>query len=505
MKSVLFIISLLLSIITSAKNYYFSTSLGDDSRTSLQAQNPNTPWRTLSKLNEFFPNILPGDSLLFKSGESFEGFIHISKSGTKSLPIVFTSYGLGTKPVINGFKNISSWISLGNGIYQSNVDVKSSVQNLLLINGTQYPKGRYPNTGYLSYESFIGNTIITDAQLTATPNWTGAEVIIRKNHFVIDRNIVTNHVGQNLTYQSSSTYSGTKNFGYFIQNHIKTLDGFGEWCFDSENKKLSLFLGLDFPLSSSKLEFSDCDTLFYLNGSNFLSFNNLTLTGASITAIELLNSNDIVVDNCKIIYSGNYAIRSTNSKRLIIQNSTVENTNGNAIQLDYDSKSSIIRNNIIRNTGTKLGLGNNSDGNDIAIKTLASNVLVENNVIDSTGYSAIFFKGDSVIIKQNLIKNSCLVKDDGAGIYTYLDNTENPQYGRKVIKNIVLNSVGSCLGTDSYTTQAQGIYMDGRTENVDILENTVANCSNFGIFLNGSRNINIIRNQYSFIVYLFLE
>lgn len=86
---------LLLASQTWATNYYFSSTEGNDSRTSLEAQNPSTPWQSLKKLNSFFSNLLPGDSVLFKSGDVFVGSLNISRSGTSGAPITIASYGAG--------------------------------------------------------------------------------------------------------------------------------------------------------------------------------------------------------------------------------------------------------------------------------------------------------------------------------------------------------------------------------------------------------------------------
>ncbi|HSI78763.1 MAG TPA: hypothetical protein VK957_22910, partial [Lunatimonas sp.] len=37
-----------------AADYHFSTSIGLDSRSAAQAQNPDTPWKSIDKLNEIF-------------------------------------------------------------------------------------------------------------------------------------------------------------------------------------------------------------------------------------------------------------------------------------------------------------------------------------------------------------------------------------------------------------------------------------------------------------------
>lgn len=104
--------------IVDGKNYYFSSSIGNDSYTAAQAQNKSTPWRTLAKLNASFSIINPGDSILFKRGESFQGSIFVTKSGTSSSPITFSSYGSGALPVIT-LSTITGWSGPTGSIYKA--------------------------------------------------------------------------------------------------------------------------------------------------------------------------------------------------------------------------------------------------------------------------------------------------------------------------------------------------------------------------------------------------
>src|SRR5688500_4480058 len=187
MKTILTIILLCLLHSSKANTYYFSSTSGNDSRTSTQAQNPSTPWKTLSKLNSFFSSLQPGDFVLFKRGETFYGSITANKSGTATAPITISDYGTGNRPVITSLVTLSGWTanSTRSGVYESSANLAFDTEvNIVLLNGTQKGIGRYPNSdvankGYLTLESHVGKTSITDNQLASTPNWTGADVIIR--------------------------------------------------------------------------------------------------------------------------------------------------------------------------------------------------------------------------------------------------------------------------------------------------------------------------------------
>src|SRR6476660_553222 len=103
-----------------ATNYYFSSTDGDDSRSSTQAQSSSTPWRTISKLNSFMSSLNPGDNVLFKRGDTFYGAISFSKSGSSSGALFFGAYGTGTRPVITGLNDATGWKSIGTILWESN-------------------------------------------------------------------------------------------------------------------------------------------------------------------------------------------------------------------------------------------------------------------------------------------------------------------------------------------------------------------------------------------------
>ena len=123
-----------------ATNYYFSSTDGDDSRTSAEAQNSATPWKTISKLNSIISSLQPGDQILFKRGDTFYGSIIVTKAGSSSQHITFSAYGSGPKPIITGFTQVTSWTNAGGNIWQSTNAVSTlGTTNIVAVNGVNTP------------------------------------------------------------------------------------------------------------------------------------------------------------------------------------------------------------------------------------------------------------------------------------------------------------------------------------------------------------------------------
>ncbi len=229
MKKILVIIFSVFSLAVTAADYYVSSAGNDlaDGRSS------STPWRTILKVNSEFSKLNSGDRILFKSGDTFYGGLVITKSGISGNPITIGSYDTGTKPVISGFTTLKNWTNEGTGIYSAQLHTGFKLNNVT-VNEKLQKMGRWPNTGWRTITSHLGRTSITDNSLTGYPDWTNAEVVIRKNRWTIDRSHITNHGGNLIEYKSGSVNDAKNGFGYFIQKSIHTLDEFGEWYYNEQ-------------------------------------------------------------------------------------------------------------------------------------------------------------------------------------------------------------------------------------------------------------------------------
>ena len=476
---------ILITLSVSGKNYYFSTSGGDDTRTSAQAQSPATPWKTITKLNSSFISMLPGDSVLFKRGETFYGSIKIAKSGTAALPIIIGSYGTGVNPIITGFTAISSWTDEGNGIFSKVVTCESS-PNMVTVNGVQYAMGRYPNSGtWLTYESFTGTSSITDNQLTGTPNWTGAEVVIRKNPYILDRNTISNHSGTTISYTTlGSTATPVNDYGYFIQNDLKTLDQFGEWYYNGS--KFYMYFGTNNP-NNYTVNVASIDKLLYNSVYDYITVTKLAFTGANINGISFENAADFgVIKNCEVYFSGQDGI-FIDSKYGIIDNTSINHVNKAGIETS--SSFNKITNNVINNCGIIPGSAF-AGSSSVGLFAAGADNLFQYNSIDSVGYDGIVLAAaNRSVVKNNLITYFCLNLNDGGGIYT----TGTTTTGRVIDGNIILYGIGN-LGRATGNILIDGIYLDEPTSDISVINNTCAFMAYSGIKLHNNNNIRVRAN-----------
>ena len=471
------------------KRYYFSSTDGDDSRTSAQAQSSSTPWRTLSKLNSFFSSLQPGDNVYFKRGDTFYGSITASSSGISGSSIYFDAYGTGNKPIITGFTDVTSWSNIGSNLWMSSNSVSSlATLNMVAIGGSFASIGKWPTNGYNSLTQSGVGTSITHTSLTS--NWNSGTVVIRKNHWIIDKSTITSQSGTTINFSNPTSYTASSGWGFFIQNHQSACDVQNEWWYDASSKKIGIYSSG----TPSGIQVSTIDNLVSIGGNSFLNFNNISFQGSNSAAVTISSGNNIKFEGCGFLFQGINGFTVQSSAHHITLNNCTANYTNNDFVFGGGSTNWTFTNNVITNTAQVPGMGSSADGNYIALYNIGANSLIQYNEIRKTGYIGIDFRGAGISILNNLVDTFCNVKDDGGAIYTYTGSSPVVYSQRTVSNNIVLNGGGAGAGTTTTNSDAFGIYMDDLASNVTISGNTVANCGSSGIFLHAAHDISLTNN-----------
>lgn len=92
--------------------YYVSASAGSDQNSGTSE---STPWKSLTKVDAV--TFQPGDTILFKAGDSWTGQLWPKGSGSSAAPVQINAYGTGTKPRIAGAGRVADAVKLWNQQY----------------------------------------------------------------------------------------------------------------------------------------------------------------------------------------------------------------------------------------------------------------------------------------------------------------------------------------------------------------------------------------------------
>ncbi|MBQ6615959.1 MAG: right-handed parallel beta-helix repeat-containing protein [Thermoguttaceae bacterium] len=117
-RNAIIIFALLASHVWAAE-YYVDAVNGSDEN---EGTSPKTAWQSLDKVNQ--TELQPGDKVLFCRGQIWRGTLKIH-SGEEGNPVVFSSYGTGQKPRIQGSVDLSSpdcWLPAGENLWKTKSD-----------------------------------------------------------------------------------------------------------------------------------------------------------------------------------------------------------------------------------------------------------------------------------------------------------------------------------------------------------------------------------------------
>lgn len=513
---------LLLPVQVLATNFYVSNS-GSDAAAGTIA----SPWASIAKVNASMASFMPGDSVLFQRGGTFEGTLTITRNS-----IVFGAYGSGNRPVLTGFYTIPSWTAAGTNLWTATIPAGLNNVRLLTINNRVIRVGRFPDysddiNAWLRYSNTLGavSPVTVNATTSIPGNHVGGELVLFKNNWHLDVMPINSQASNSFTctnpagmYGIAANAFGGGNWGFFIQNSLAALNLQNEWQYNNTTKVVTMFSGAN-PSTLGTIKIARLTTIVSLGGSSGVTLDNLDIQGCSEKAITGSGSNQ-TIKNCFVRFAQGWGIDMRGSNA-VIQNNWVRDIGSNGI---WVTNSATITGNTVETCGNIEGLagltnsGAGTQGNQdnqqqgIEIETgSTAPVYCAFNNIDSTGYAGIRYYGSNITIEKNVIDYPCIAKADGGGIYSWDQDGGVTFTNRRVKNNIIINS-GKTLSGTSYpglVTQGYGIYCDAGTSNVLIDSNVIGpslsgstpTCSkppytedDGGIYLNGGKSLTVRGN-----------
>jgi hypothetical protein len=106
-----------------AASVYYVANNGNDTHTGLS---PETAWSTIAHVNA--QAFQPGDSVLFKRGDTWRDTLYVHSSGTSDAWITFGAYGTGPRPRILGSEQATVWTQVTPNIWRSSTSLGNPYQ-----------------------------------------------------------------------------------------------------------------------------------------------------------------------------------------------------------------------------------------------------------------------------------------------------------------------------------------------------------------------------------------
>ena len=101
-----------LPLSSSATDYYVNSQQGNDTKNGIT---PAAAWQSLKKVND--TSFKPGDRILFCKNSTWQGQLLIQSQGKAGKPVIYTAYGKGARPKIEGVSPYQDAIQIHNAQY----------------------------------------------------------------------------------------------------------------------------------------------------------------------------------------------------------------------------------------------------------------------------------------------------------------------------------------------------------------------------------------------------
>lgn len=309
MKQALMLIFIGISFVASATNYYVKNG-GNDSNTGLSDAQA---WKTIAKVNS--STFSAGDTVFFKRGNIWYDRLAPTSNGTDGHPIVFSAYGIGSKPIISGYIKYKGW-----KVWKTNIYYVTNVyqtEGLCLFDGREWGTS-VKNLSDLNKQH--------DYRLVySAPTDTYDTIYIYSTTLADTSNTVFARYTENIDLGTHSYINIEKLNLEYAGGHCITMNDCSYINIDSCNISWGAFQGINFSLvdysniSKNIIKYNGNDGIYVQNSSYINIFDNVIMENSysnasgDMQALGFFFAHDINLYNNQITHDGTGSVIEASS------------------------------------------------------------------------------------------------------------------------------------------------------------------------------------------------
>lgn len=424
----------LFAVSAPAADYYVSSS--DASRNDGGPGSQSQPWETVAKVNATV--FSPGDTIHFKSGDTWRERLVASSSGSSVGTITYSAYGTGAKPVISGAEIVTGWTLHTTGTANTYYATLAPSTVMVTADDTYLKKGASKDAlsaNQYRYESGVLYVNIgadpASHLIEAAQRDNAAYISAGKNYITIDGLRLEKTNLANVTIDNCS-YPTVKNCELFFSNCNTTFSGGG---INADRSHYALYQGnhINYALGDAVMSWRGHDVTVadnYIenipddgeyagadgiqlgskagtsyNCDNYRIINNTIIRSSDSTnkgcIIAEYGDNGLISGNT--CYKGRFGIAPSGDNVTVSCNYVTGFGNGGGIRVTEDTPNDGIKilYNIISESGGFSGIQISNDTSGHAENR--SNFQIHNNVIYNTYYGISIGQPFSGSIKNNIV------------------------------------------------------------------------------------------------------
>lgn len=389
-------------VYAAGNTYYVSNSTGDDTRTTTEAQQRNTPWKTIQKAAD---HLQAGDTCIILAGTYRESVVP-ANSGTDGNPITYKA-DAGATVVISGLdKVMSSWTNHSGNIYKTTVSLPLDNDNQVFVDSHAMIWARWPNSTHADWamnptyavcDSGTTLSTIIDPDIPDI-DWTGGRIFhtpITAHGWACWETSITASDNSSVSFSAPLAPHWDKNGSkagtqYYLSGKLGALDVEKEWYYDSSNTTLYIYAIGGVDPSTKTVEYKARTWGFDLSGKSYITLEDVDFFGTSLKKTDDV-SNHCVIDRMKAEYIWNTTTVDNNHYSLV-----TNPYSGIVLRGEY--------NEIKKNSEIAY-----SDGNGIVVSG-KNNKIVNNHIHDCNykgSYAAnIYLMGENILVSHNTLARS---------------------------------------------------------------------------------------------------